>query len=101
MKLHIMSVRDRQVGAFMTPFFAQSEGQALRSFADEVNRAATDNILYRHSEDFELFYLGVFDSESGEFELFSIKRLIVSGASVKLQVAGDPRQTDFIPNKVG
>lgn len=96
MKLQMFSIRDRQVGAFMSPFFQQSEGAALRGFADEVNRAAPDNILYRHPDDFELFYLGTFNSEDGSFELFEVKRLVVTGSSVKVVGGGDPRQTSLI-----
>ena len=42
-------------------------GVAVRSFADEVNRKSDDNQMFRHPDDFELWSLGGFDDETGEF----------------------------------
>lgn len=96
MKLIVFAIQDRQVGSFMTPYFMQSEGQAIRSFADEVNRAAEDNILYRHPDDFSLFCLGEFESTVAEFVMEKIPRLIVTGSSVKVPAGGDPRQLSLV-----
>lgn len=62
-KLVILAVRDRQLDAYMRPFVAQSIGQALRSFRDEVNRKDAD--MNAHPEDYELYSLGEFDEETG------------------------------------
>lgn len=63
---HIMvAVRDSQADAYMRPFAVPSVGMAKRSFGDEVNRAAADNQMYQHPEDFELFRIGEFDDVSG------------------------------------
>lgn len=67
MKFQIFTVKDLAVGAFGRPMFMQSKGQALRSFSDEVNRPADDNQMFKHPEDFSLFYLGEWDEESGYF----------------------------------
>lgn len=83
MKFQMYVIRDKQVNSFMTPYFMRNDGEALRSFADEVNRAAEDNILYRHSDDFELYRLGDFDSDSASFVIEKLPVLIVQGASVK------------------
>ena len=61
MFLSVFAVRDSAVGCFGRPFYLQSEGQAVRSFQDEVNRNDKDNMMFLHPEDFELFYLGLFD----------------------------------------
>lgn len=63
----MFTVRDIAVGAYGRPMFMQSKGQALRSFSDEVNRVADDNQMNKHPEDFALFYLGLFDEETGVF----------------------------------
>lgn len=68
MKLFIFSVRDRATVQFGTPMFMVSEGQAIRSFGDEVNRKERENQLYAHSVDFDLYKLGSWDSDSGLFE---------------------------------
>lgn len=67
MKLQIVAVSDRAVGAFMRPFFAPSTGAAVRSFSDEVNRAESE--MAKHPTDYELHHFGSFDEEIGRFEL--------------------------------
>lgn len=61
--LHVCAVRDRQLQAFMRPFTAQSKGQAIRAFRDEVNRK--DSEIHAHPEDYELFHCGYFDDQNG------------------------------------
>lgn len=67
MILGMYSVRDRASVSFGNPMFIPSRGQALRSFSDEVNRVDANNILNTHPEDFDLFYLGDFDTNTGQF----------------------------------
>lgn len=66
-KRTIVCIFDTAVEAYGQPIFCQSIGAGLRSFADECNRAADDNTLYKHPEDYALWYLGQFDDESGLF----------------------------------
>lgn len=68
MRLFICSIRDRAVDSFGTPFFVQAVGQAIRSFSDEVNRVASDNQFNKHPEDFDLYELGHFDTDTGHFD---------------------------------
>ena len=65
MKLSIVSVFDSAAGAFARPFFVPSVGLAVRSFRDEVNRAAPDNPMHAHPDDFVLFELGELDDNTG------------------------------------
>lgn len=65
----VCAVRDSAAGVFGQPFFVAAIGQATRSFSDEVNRAAADNVVYAHPDDFVLYELGIFDDESGLFSL--------------------------------
>lgn len=67
MKYKIFSIRDRAIDSFGQPFYAPTVGGAIRSFSDEINRAAENNQLYKHSEDYDLYSLGEFDDQSGEF----------------------------------
>lgn len=67
MKMSFFAIRDLSVGAFMRPFVMQSTAQAVRSFGDEVNRQAADNMMYSHPEDFELWLLGDFDDSDPPF----------------------------------
>lgn len=63
----VCAVFDHAIGTFGQPFFVPATGAAVRSFSDEVNRAAEDNNLYNHPSDFDLCHLGSFDDEQGLF----------------------------------
>lgn len=91
MKLFVMCARDVKADAFGNPYFAPSIAMAERSFGDEVNRAAEDNILYKHPEDFELYCLGTFDTSSGEFDVGKRVQVCAAGSLVRA-LPGDKRQ---------
>ena len=57
------AIYDSAVGAYMRPYVMQSDGQALRTFIDEVARE--DSEIGKHPEDYSLFRLGSFDVEKG------------------------------------
>jgi hypothetical protein len=61
-------IRDRATDSFGQPMFLVSHGQAIRSFTDEVNKAEKDNQLYQHPDDFDLYYLGEYDSSDASFK---------------------------------
>lgn len=62
----VVSVYDTAAQVFGQPFFVPSLAVAVRSVGDETNRAAADNPLYQHPEDFELMHVGTFDDASGK-----------------------------------
>lgn len=62
-----VAVFDTAVGAFNRPFFVQALPVAVRSFTDEVNRAEKDNPMYQHPSDYQLWYVGNYDEETGTF----------------------------------
>jgi len=64
MKLNIYSIFDTASGLYLRPLFAQSDGQALRSFEDIATDA--DNEVGKHPEDYSLFRLGIFDDTNGD-----------------------------------
>lgn len=84
----ICAVRDRQLDAFLRPFTAESIGQAQRAFTDEVNRKDSD--MYKHPEDYELFQIGTFDTNTGEIQA-TAKPVQVALASNLFQ----PNKHDF------
>lgn len=59
------SVFDTKVGAFMPPFAARSDGEAMRSFGDAIGDGKSQ--FAAHPEDYQLFYVGSFDDSSGLF----------------------------------
>lgn len=68
MRYKIFCIRDRAADVFTQPFFMPTNGVAIRSFSDEINRAAPDNNMNKHPEDFDLYLMGEFDDNTGTFE---------------------------------
>ena len=62
-----------------------SEGVAMRQFQDEVNRESDDNQLYRHPDDFQLFYLGTFDDNTGAMDLLAQPKMIARAKDVMIR----------------
>lgn len=76
MNLTILSVYDSKAAAFLQPFFAQSRGVAIRSFASAAELplegdGTPSHDFAKYPDDFSLFELGTFDQESGKFDLHS------------------------------
>lgn len=67
MILKIFCVYDSKVEAYMSPFFMQSRGQALRAFVDTAEGKETQ--IGKHPADFTLFELGEYDDSSARFSL--------------------------------
>lgn len=65
MKMVMVAVRDVATGSFASPIGVAHNALAIRSFQSEVSNAESQ--ICRHPEDFELFALGEFDTETGEF----------------------------------
>jgi len=77
-KRYVCAVFDSAVQAFGQPFFVPALGAAIRSFTDEVNRAAPDNALHSHPEDYTLHALGTFEDETGTFEVSEDSRRVLT-----------------------
>lgn len=85
MRYVVVSVYDRAVGAYGRPAFVRSEGEAIRGFAQEVNRVGADSIMNLHPEHFTLFFLGHWFDDTGKFvaeelpsELTNAERVMVA-----------------------
>lgn len=77
MILKLYSIRDRATDSFGQPMFLVSHGQAIRSFTDEVNRQDKDNQLYQHPDDFDLYFLGEFDTSKAAFNTQGPEMILV------------------------
>lgn len=62
-RLFVCAVRDRAIDSFGTPIFVVATGQAIRSFADEINNGESQ--FAKHPDDYDLYQLGMFDSDEG------------------------------------
>ena len=81
MHLFVVCVKDRAAEVFNRPFFVPHRNVAIRDFTDEVNRAAADNQLNKHPDDFDLYLLGEFNDNTGEFSI-SIPQVLVRAKDV-------------------
>lgn len=62
----VYSIHDTKAEAYIQPFFAQTDGLALRMFEDNVNNK--DSQLNMHPEDFTLYRVGSWDDNKGLIE---------------------------------
>jgi len=85
MKMVMVSIKDTAADAFGRPAFVASEGVAVRQFQDEVNRSSDDNQLYKHPDDFHLYYLGLFDDATGKIDLLETPKLIARAKEVMIR----------------
>lgn len=69
------AVKDLAQNAFGNLMLMPSHGVAIRSFSDEVNRKAEENQMYQHPGDFELWFIGEFNNETGHMETERGERL--------------------------
>lgn len=82
-KAQVVAVKDAAMDQFANPIVVPSVGVAIRSFADEVNRAEPQNQMHAHPEDFELWHLAEYDTETGTFTKQDECRRLVRGVEVK------------------
>lgn len=64
MTLNAYSIYDNKALVYHSPFFAPTDGAAMRMFADTVNDPNTT--LSRHPADYSLHRVGQFDDSNGE-----------------------------------
>lgn len=84
MKLIVCVVRDAAADVYGRPFFAVATGEAIRSFTDEVNRNAADNIMAKHPQDFELFELGHYNDEDATLDV-GVPRSLIRGSDAVIK----------------
>lgn len=81
--LVICSVHDSAAGGYAPPMFLPSPAYAMRSFQQEVQRQAENNILHQHPEDFTLYEIGTFDDQTATFVLNDPPRVIARAKDLK------------------
>jgi len=79
----VVAVKDRAADCFGQPFFVGTDNIAIRSFMDEVNRKDDANQLFNHSDDFDLFALGIYEDTNGIITMYDVPKLLMLGKSAK------------------
>lgn len=83
MKLGIYSMRDRLTG-YLQPSFDLNDAVALRNFEAAILQVRPGNLLHTNPEDYALYKLGDFDSDSGVITPMSPLQ-IATGSAVILK----------------
>lgn len=78
MKLGIYAIRDIKTSSYGNPMFQPTDGSMIRDFSDAVNSKQEKNHLNDHSDDFELFKLGEYETDTGEITTHAPKSLITA-----------------------
>lgn len=78
MKWRVYSVRDGKAEFYFTPFTQKTHGEAERSFGDLAKNPKTS--IGQHPEDFDLYYLGEFDDQTGKMELLNTPQHVIKAA---------------------
>lgn len=61
---NIYCIYDSKAEAYMSPWFVDKDGQALREFQDAVQNR--DTPFNKHPEDYTLFKIGTYDQNTGK-----------------------------------
>lgn len=81
----LFSVRDSKAGVFNTPFFKPTQAEAERDF----HRLAHDpsSMVEQYPEDFDLYYIGEFNQNTGKLKTLETPEHIVKATLVQKQNA--------------
>ena len=79
MELICVAVRDRKAEFFFPPFFCRTRVEAIRNF----ERLMQDPNRTGATSDYEIVAVGKFDDQTGQFSVFNLPELLVSGADFK------------------
>lgn len=80
MKHTILVLRDIKANYFLPPMFAPNVGVAIRQLTDAINSGEKAFDWQKHPEDFELYELGNWESETNDWELNGQKQLYTLSA---------------------
>ena len=65
MILKYYAIRDKQVEAFLSPFSARTDGEAIRMFSNAIQDKNTE--FSRHPGDFDLYLVADWNDQIGSF----------------------------------
>lgn len=76
--LYVM--RDLKVG-FLSPNVDSNDASAIRNFAHAI--MSSQNVMHTHPQDFELYKLGTYETDTAEIKLLDVRELIFEGKDVE------------------
>lgn len=79
MQLKIYSIRDSKGEVYNTPFFQKTHGEAERNFRQLVSDEKS--LVSKYPLDFNLYYLGDYDDQTGKIEPLKAPQHIMEAAA--------------------
>jgi hypothetical protein len=93
------TIHDQKAGIFHPPYVKQSHGEAERDFTTAVNDDRTN--LNRYPEDFNLYYVGTWDDNTGKAELLDSPQHIIKAIQcIKAQMEAPIHGLNQMPESV-
>lgn len=83
MELRVYSIRDSKGEIFAPPFLKKTHGEAERDFTTLTRDEKS--MVYKYPEDFDLWYLGTFDDNSGKFNSLETPQHVLKAVQAVLQ----------------
>ena len=81
MDLKIYTIFDQKADAYLNPFFLPNDALATRTFKDCTN---DDNHAFgKNPEDYTLFNLGSFDTNTGKFTIHNAHKSLGNGLTIR------------------
>lgn len=80
MQLRVYSIRDAKAEVFNQPWFAKTHGEAERNFAQLTRDSKS--MVSQFPEDYDLYYLGTYDDNTGMVESLDTPQHMVKAVSV-------------------
>lgn len=77
----MFTVFDNKAEIYLKPFYEQSIGVAVRNFGDTADDEQSQ--LNKHSSDFELMHIGVYDDQNCIFDIFEHRKQLGTAADHK------------------
>jgi len=98
MRLNVYTIYDQAAGAYLRPFFMQSDGQAMRTFTDIATDA--DHDIGRHPKDYSLFRIGSWDDNTAKLIPDEKECLATALEVIALSRKIEPAQLDAFDKEV-
>lgn len=77
----VYSIRDTKSGVYWQPLHQKTHGEAERTFKSLVEDEKT--LIHKYPEDFELYYLGEFNDETGKVDFLDTPQHVVAAVQLK------------------
>lgn len=78
---NVYSLYDLKAGVYSAPFLAQSDDEAKRILLD-ICLLGGDNLIARHTEDYELIRVGAFDKHNGLISPEEVNKFVESAQNL-------------------